>query len=234
MINNYKYGITPQELKEARKFIIRDIKSNNKVDNPIYNMTLQDYFDMIKECMLSLIDADGIVKDQFDEAWYSERRKNDIRKLSSKEVAELWMDGRGLFTEHCNGNNKDINYGYWPDIGDRDHNRWYHKDRLDDPLWFKQCTQGSIGAGGHPCENLMISNIYPVMYEEDKWYIVFGSRANDYGVLKAYLHCKKDMNIPCFIYGADRYLTEKQKNQLKKENLLLTKNYSTGYGLNHE
>ena len=63
MINNYKYGITPQELKEARKFIIRDIKSNNKVDNPIYNMTLQDYFDMIKECMLSLIDADGIVKD---------------------------------------------------------------------------------------------------------------------------------------------------------------------------
>ena len=31
----YKYGITPQELSKARKFIIQDIKSNNKVEKPI-------------------------------------------------------------------------------------------------------------------------------------------------------------------------------------------------------
>ena len=35
----YKYGITPKELKEARKYIIQDIMSNNYVENPIENMT---------------------------------------------------------------------------------------------------------------------------------------------------------------------------------------------------
>jgi len=213
-MNKYKYGITPKELKEARKYIIQDIKSGNKIENPIKNMTLQDYFRIIMYCMFALIDENGVVRDRFGETWYTEKRKQDIRKLSSKEIAELWMDGRGLFTEHYNGNNCDVKYGNWPNISDRDQNQWYHKDRVNDPLWFKQCIQGSIGASGHPYENIMISNIYPVMYEEDKWFIEFGSRASDYGVLKAYLYLKRISDIPVFIQGAKRFLTPKQ---LKEE-----------------
>ena len=94
----YKYGITPQELKEARQLIIKDIKSGNKVEDPIKDMTLQDYFRIIMYCMFALTDKNGVVRDQFGETWYSDKRKKDIRKLSSKEIAELWMDGRGLFT----------------------------------------------------------------------------------------------------------------------------------------
>ena len=47
-MNHYKYGITPKELRLARKLIMEDIRSNNKIVNPIENMTLQTYFDMIK------------------------------------------------------------------------------------------------------------------------------------------------------------------------------------------
>ena len=104
----YKYGITPQELSKARKFIIQDIKSNNKVEKPIENMTLQDYFDIIKECMLAFIDENGVVRDMFGETWNSEIRKQDIRKLKSKDVSEIWQDGRGLFSIHGNINNYDI------------------------------------------------------------------------------------------------------------------------------
>ena len=78
MINNYKYGITPQELKEARKFIIRDIKSNNKVDNPIYDMTLQDYFNMIKECVLGSCNEKGIVTDPYFGNWCRKEKKQDV------------------------------------------------------------------------------------------------------------------------------------------------------------
>ena len=56
MSSNYKYGITPKELALARKYIIKDIKSNNYIEKPIENMTLQVYFDMIKECMLGAAD----------------------------------------------------------------------------------------------------------------------------------------------------------------------------------
>ena len=65
----YKYGITPQELKEARKLIIQDIRSNNKVVKPIENMTLQMYFDIIKECMLGATDENGVVVDPWGNTW---------------------------------------------------------------------------------------------------------------------------------------------------------------------
>lgn len=228
-MNYYKYGITPKELKQVRKFIIEDIHSNNKVSNPIQNMNLQTYFDIIKECMLAFIDEDGVVRDAFGKSWGSSRRIVDIRKLPSKDIAEAWMDGRGLFTKHYN-NPLSKNYGDWPDITSNTQNQWYHEDRLNDLLWFKQCTQCGIGACGHPCENIMISNIYPVMFEEDKWYIEFGTRASDYGVLKAYLRLK-EIKVPCFIWGAQRYLTNKQIGSLVEEGYLIKKDYHTGYYL---
>lgn len=218
-MSNYKYGITPQELKEVRKLIIKDIKSNNKVVKPIESMTLQMYFDIIKECMLSAIDKNGVVIHPYGDTWSSKCRKQDIRKQSSIEVTRNWMDGRGLFTEHFNGNKYKAqkDYGTWDNISDREQNQWYHEDRLNDTNWFKQCTQCSIGTAGHPCECLTVGSIYPVMYEEDKWFIEFGmfSRSHYY-TLKAYLRLKK-LGIPAFIQGAKMYLTPKQIKQLQTE-----------------
>jgi hypothetical protein len=219
----YKYGITPQELKEARKLIIQDIRSNNKVVKPIENMTLQTYFDIIKECMLGATDGNGVVVDPWGNTWWSENKKIDIRNVSSIEVAKAWMDGRGLFTQHFNGNKYKAqkDYGIWDNISDHDQNQWYHEDRLGDVNWFKQCTQCSIGVGGHPCECLGAGSIYPVMYEEDKWFIEFGMFSrSDYYALKAYLRLKK-LGIPAFISNAKMYLTNKQITKLQEEGCLV-------------
>ena len=129
------------------------------------------------------------------------------------------MDGRGLFTKHFNGNKfkSQQDYGTWEDISDRDQNQWYHEDRLDDINWFKQCTQCSIGTAGHPCECIAAGSIYPVMYEEDKWFIEFGMFSrSDYYALKAYLRLKK-LEIPVFLDNAEMYLTNKQKNLIEKQ-----------------
>jgi len=215
MSNNYKYGITPQELKEARKFIIRDIKSNDKVDNPIYNMTLQDYFDMIKECVLGSCDENGIVVDPYVGNWYGKDKKQDVRKQSSIEVAKAWMDGRGLFTEHFNSSlwKDEKHQGHWDNIDQHDQNQWYHKDRLNDPLWFKECIL-VIGHAGHPTEMVTCGNFNPYEYEENKWCMRFGTFSrSSYYMLKGYLYMKKK-GIPVFIDGAKEYLTKKQQENL--------------------
>lgn len=229
-MSNYKYGITPAELKEARKFIIQDIKSNNEVVNPIYNMTLQDYFNIIKEFMLGLCDENGLVIDPYFGTWSSYKYSRDLRTLTSEQIARDWMDGRGLFTEHFNGQlygNKK-HYGNWPNIDAHEENQWYHEDRLNDPLWFKECIS-VIGHAGHPTETLKAGNFDPVEYEENKWYLEFGtfSRSN-WGCLKGYLYMKKK-GLPVFIYAAQEYLTNKQIKDLKKDGFLIEKNYSTGY-----
>ena len=226
----YKYGITPKELIEARKLIIQDIKSNNKVDNPIENMTLQDYFDIIKECILGACDENGKVIDLWNGNWVTTRYNQDIRKVSSIEVAKMWMDGRGLFTEHFNsqlyGNKK--HYGSWPNINPHEENQWYHEDRLNDPLWFKECIS-VIGHAGHPTECQGCGNFNPVEYDTDKWYMDFDTFSrSDFYTLKGYLYLKKK-GIPAFIYGAQSYLTNKQKEQLKEEGYLKSKDYKTGY-----
>lgn len=216
MSKNYKYLVTPAELKEARKLIIQDIKSNNKVDNPICNMTLQDYFDLIKECMLSICNENGFVVDPFDIKWYSESRNQDIRKQSSVEVAKAWMDGRGLFTEHFNSQlwADEKHQGNWDNIGQHDQNQWYHEDRLNDPLWFRECVQ-VIGHAGHPTEMTTCGNFNPVEYEPNKWCMRFGTFSRcSYYMLKGYLHLKKK-GIPVFIDGAQGYLTLKQKEKVK-------------------
>lgn len=216
MTNNYKYGITPQELKEVRKLIIQDIKSNNKVDNPICNMTLQNYFDMIKECMLGTCDENGFVVDPFVCKWSGEAKNQDIRKQPSIEVAKAWMDGRGLFTEHFNSQlwTNEKHQGNWNNIGQHDQNQWYHEDRLNDPAWFKECIL-VIGHAGHPTEMVTCGNFNPYEYEPNKWCIRFGTFSRcSYYMLKGYLYMKKK-GLPIFIDGAGNYLTPKQKEELK-------------------
>ena len=213
---NYKYGITPTELKEARKLIIQDIKSNNKVNNPICNMTLQDYFDMIKECMLGTCDENGFVVDPFVCKWSGEAKNQDIRKQSSIKVARAWMDGRGLFTEHFNSQlwANEKHQGNWNNIGQHDQNQWYHEDRLNDPAWFKECIL-VIGHAGHPTEMVTCGNFNPYEYESNKWCIRFGTFSRcSYYMLKGYLYMKKK-GLPIFIDGASNYLTPKQKEALK-------------------
>ena len=226
----YKYGITPKELSKARKLIIQDIRSNNKVEYPIMDMTLQDYFNVIKECMLGATNKDGVVIDPWGDPW-SERKREDIRLIPPIDVARSWMDGRGLFSEHFNGSRlgDTRNFGKWEDLGQHDQNRWYHEERLTDMNWFKQCIHGSIGAAGHPTENLGAGNIVPVEYEPDKWYIMFGTfHRGHYYTLKGYLHMK-DRGLPVFIYAGHTYLTPKQQTQLQLDGYLMKPDYTTGY-----
>lgn len=215
-MHNYKFGVTPTELKEARKLIIQDIKSNNKVDNPICNMTLQDYFDIIKECVLGSCDENGIITDPYTGHWYSETKQKDMRKLSSIEVAKAWMDGRGLFDEHFNSQlwGDEEHQGNWDNIGQHEQNKWYHEDRLNDPLWFRECIF-VIGHAGHPTEMVTCGNFNPYEYEPNKWCMRFGTFSrSSYYMLKGYLYMKKK-GLPVFIDGAKEYLTIKQKEKLK-------------------
>ena len=214
-MHNYKFGVTPTELKEARKLIIQDITSNEKVDNPICNMTLQIYFDMIKECMLGTCDECGFVDDPFYIKWCGEAKNKNIKRQSSLEVAQAWMDDRGLFTEHFNSQlwADEKHQGDWDNIGQHEQNQWYHEDRLNDPLWFRECVQ-VIGHCGHPTEMVTCGNFDPVEYEPNKWCIRFGTFSrSSYYMLKGYLHMKKK-GLPVFIDGAKEYLTIKQRQKL--------------------
>lgn len=228
----YKYGITPKELSKARKLIIADIRSNNKVEHPIMDMTLQDYFNVIKEIMLGATNSDGVVVDPWGDTWYTEFKKKDIRIERPIDVAKAWMDGRGLFTEHFNGGtygDKKTVYGNWEHLGQHDQNQWYHEERLTDINWFKQCIHGSIGAAGHPTENLGAGNIVPVEFAPDKWYILFDTfHRGHYYTLKGYLRLK-DRGIPAFIYAAHTYLTPSQQTMLQLDGFLANKDYNTGY-----
>lgn len=231
-MNNYKYGIPPKELKEVRKYIIQDIKSNNKVDNPICNMTLQDYFDIIKEFMLALCNENGKVIDiySWDKSYLSSKYDKDLRIMPSKDIAEEWMDGRGLFSVHGNSQMRvdENHFGNWPDIDWRDNNQWYHEDRLNDPLWFKECVH-FIGHGGHPTETLKAGNLNPYEYEKDKWCVKFGTFSRGHwACLKGYLYMK-NKGIPVFIDAAQQYLTSKQIEKLKSEGFLIKQNYDTEY-----
>ena len=228
----YKYGITPQELKEVRKLIINDIIHNNFVENPIEFMTLRKYFEIVNGIILSACDKNGIVRDQFGNTWYSEFKNQDQRNIDPIAIARSWMDGRGLFSEHFNGNDTNLQYGDWDNLGQHDQNQWYHEDRLDNPCWFKQCVRCGIGAGGHPTECLTVGNIVPVYETCECWTIRLGGyRSNDYYVLKAYLFLRK-RHIPVYIYGAQKYLTNKQLNRLISEGYFKEKNYKTGYMIN--
>lgn len=212
----YKFGITPKELYKVRKLIIKDIKSNNKVDKPIENMTLQIYFDMIKECVLGSCDENGIVIDPYAGNWYGEAKKQDVRKQPAIEVAKAWMDGRGLFTEHFNSSlwKDEKHQGNWDNIDQHDQNQWYHEDRLNDPLWFKECIL-VIGHAGHPTEMVTCGNFNPYEYEENKWCMRFGTFSrSSYYALKGYLYMK-EKGLPVFLDSSEMYLTKKQLNKLK-------------------
>ena len=226
MLQNYKYCIHPAELKEIRKLIIGDLRdyprekgmsyAEQYADSPdkIHNMTLRMYFDIIKEAMLAVTDENGFVTGPDGYPWKGDRSK-DIRQQSSIDVAREWMDGRGLFTEHFNGSrySSTKDYGNWENIGQHEQNQWYHEDRLDDTAWFKQCTQCSIGAGGHPCETIG-GSLYPVLLENDNWVLIYGIFARaSYYMLKAYHHLRKQ-GIPVYIDGCEAYLTPKQREKI--------------------
>lgn len=229
MQNYYKYGIAPKELKEIRALILKDAKIVRKqelnvsfnwiyedVPNKIKNMTLKIYLDAVKDMMLAYINENGQVLNWNGEI-FSKYRIGDIRAQSTEQVARDWMDGRGLFTPHCNGQHFDRNFknfGDWPDLDWRDENLWFHEDRLDDPAWFKQCVLGSIGCGGHPCETIA-GSLYPCWCDNDEWVLIFGPFARcSYYMLKGY-HNMKKQGWPVFILGAEEYLTPKQRESLE-------------------
>lgn len=230
----YKYGISPEELKQARKLIIKDIVNENYVEFPIEYMTLRKYFEIIQGVVFSVCDQNGIVHNQFGKTWYGDLNTQDQRNIELITLAKIWMDGRGLFTEHFNGMTADTKYGDWPNLGQHDQNQWYHEDRLDDPCWFKQCVLHGIGAAGHPIECLIVGNIYPVYEKGECWTIrLNGHRTYPYDMFKAYLFLRRH-HVPVYIYGAHVYLTPKQQKMLLRNGYLREHNYHTGYYLTDE
>ena len=211
-MNNYKYGITPAELKEARKYIINDIIHDNFVENAIMNMTLNMYFYYIHGCILGACDpTTGCITSPYG-PWASSERNLDMRNLTPVAVAKLWTDGRGLFSEHFNSNTE-THFGDWKNIGPHEQNQWYHEDRLDDPEWFKECVS-CIGHAGHPTELLTCGNFNPIYHSDGAWTLEFGTFSrSDYYTLKGYLFLKK-RGVPVYIYGAHTYLTPKQQKTL--------------------
>lgn len=202
------YGIPKKNLSLIRKFIIKDLKNNNSLDNYIEDLNLQTYLYINKEIILANIDyTNGKLLLDIT----SNKYQYDLRCLNTLEICKKLMDGRGLFTEHFNGNNRDkIILGDWDKIDSNSLNYWYHEDRIYDPLWFKQCVCGGIGAGGHPTENIC-GNVYPVNIENsNKWYILLSEvHSCTLYKLNAYLRLKQ-LNIPVLLANSEKYLTDTQ------------------------
>ena len=216
----FKYGIKPILLKKIRKLIIEDLGNNNLPSFFIKNMTLNEYLDICKEVVLASINPNtgklynptftGEEISYYEHSIYSK----DLRTIDRDKLLFSFMDGRGLFTEHCNNNNKNIKLGNWDNIDSLSMNKWYHEDRLDDPLWFKQCVFFGIGACGHPTESFC-GHIYPVNIENtDNWYILLSDvRSVDSYKLMAYFHLK-NIKIPVILQDSIKYLTPKEQKSL--------------------
>ena len=130
--NNKPINRTWKLLKEERKMAHKLlVKQSKKIDiNPIVNMTLSQYYSVIKEAMLALCEENGDFIDIYDTG----RPLFNIYTSPEEYVLRRVMDGRSLF--HSDYGDP---YGVLNDI---DHN---------DPIAFKDWVCNAHW-GGHPFE----------------------------------------------------------------------------------
>lgn len=130
--NNIPINRTWKLLKEERKMAHKLlVKQSKKIDiNPIVNMTLSQYYSVIKEAMLALCEENGDFIDIYDTG----RPLFNIYTSPEDYVLKRVMDGRSLF--HSDYGDP---YGVLNDI---DH---------DDPIAFKDWVCNAHW-GGHPFE----------------------------------------------------------------------------------
>jgi len=133
------------ELSTAeRKTLCKYLKNqaNGKISIPIYNLTLNRYFEIIQEAMLALCDDNGFYRD-----WYETSAQVNYKNLTPKEMAKICMDGRSLF--HSDYGDK---CGI---LGDIDYN---------DPAAFKWWICNAR-YGGHPFET-KFGNFVPCLIKK--------------------------------------------------------------------
>jgi len=169
------------ELSTAERKIIHKYLKNQadgKLSIPIYNLTLNRYFEIVQEAMLALCDENGFYRN-----WYNTSARVNYKKLTPKEMAKICMDGRSLF--HSDYGDK---CGI---LGDIDH---------CDPVAFKWWVCNSR-YGGHPYEttfgdfvpcpirNINYCNRWEKKeddlshYYSDYWYLYFSTATRSVSLL---------------------------------------------------
>ena len=151
-----------------RKQICKELKLQAKgiIPAPIKNITLSQYFEIVKEGMLALCD-DGIYLDK--SFGCGDDNRINIKNMKAEDVARKFMDGRSLFHSDY-GDPSGI-------LADIDHNN---------PEQFKWwMTNASYG--GHPWET-SFGNLYiHSLYTNDNSYNIFRKNKiedySDYSIL---------------------------------------------------
>ena len=221
--NNIPTNRTWKLLKEERKMAHKLlVKQSKKIDiNPIVNMTLSQYYSVIKEGMLALCEENGDFIDIYDTG----RPLFNIYTSPEDYVLRRVMDGRSLF--HSDYGDP---YGVLNDI---DHN---------DPIAFKAWVCNAHW-GGHPFETRfgdfvpyciyndgynfssrrkkgMIERLAADIEYSDNWLLLFSTaHRNDEYAMRCFIRLKK-LGYPV-IWAVDnerdrkmltkQYMVEKEK-----------------------
>lgn len=148
---------------DERKQIYKELKLQEKgiIPAPIKNITLNKYFEIIKEGMLALCDEDGFYLNL--SFGCGENERINIKEMSPKDVAKRFMDGRSLFHSDY-GDSCGI-------LADIDHNS---------PEQFKWWIANAV-YGGHPWET-RFGNVYvcPIYTKEYSKPIIRKKRTEEY------------------------------------------------------
>ena len=84
------FYLSDGERKEARKYLKAQLRGD--VPQPIENLTLSKYFELIKEIELAFSDENGISR-----RYGYEGRNVNFRDMSAEDVARRTLDGRQMF-----------------------------------------------------------------------------------------------------------------------------------------
>lgn len=84
------FYLSDGERKEARKYLKAQLRGD--VPQPIENLTLSKYFELIKEIELAFCDENGISR-----RYGYDGRNVNFRDMSAEDVARRTLDGRQMF-----------------------------------------------------------------------------------------------------------------------------------------
>jgi len=84
------FVLSTNERKDAHKWLLKQAKGI--IPEPIQNLTLNRYFEIVQEAMLALCDNNGVYR-----SWYETSAQINYKKMTPLETAKICMDGRSLF-----------------------------------------------------------------------------------------------------------------------------------------
>ncbi|MCL2443779.1 MAG: hypothetical protein FWD13_10010 [Treponema sp.] len=201
---NY-FELSTAERKTAHKYLKK--QANGIISKPIHKLTLNRYFEIVREAMLALCENNGLFRN-----WYKTSTQINYKELSPKEAAKICMDGRSLF--HSDYGDK---CGL---LGNIDH---------DDPAAFKWWVCNARWRG-HPYEtkfgnfdpcpirninyqnrSCIVENDQSAFYS-DYWFLCFstGHRCTP-AAFRGYIHLS-ELGLPVIWAHHDndiRYLTKR-------------------------